>query len=331
MSRESREAIFAVLARHYSHVRITIVNDLGDLEDLATRKPDIVFLGMKFVPKNPLLGFQDPEKIWVSDYLDEHGITYTGSSQSAHVLELNKPLAKQCVLDAGLKTSLFYVVRQNQSQASEQAPLTFPLFIKPTNRGGGLGIDSDSVAYSPGQLEAKVQSITTWLQSDSLVEEYLPGREFSVAILKDEHSEEFSVMPIELVAEADEHGARILGGKVKSANAERVLEVTDAAIKSKVSALAIDVFYALGARDYGRIDIRLDKTGTPHFLEANLLPSLISGYGSFPKACALNADLEYEPMLLSIVKLASARSMSVGQNIPASDGVVPVLGSALGA
>jgi len=65
----------------------------------------------------------------------------------------------------------------------------------------------------------------------------------------------------------------------------------------------------LGARDYGRIDIRLDATGTPHFLEANLIPSLISGYGSFPKACVMNIGLEYEPMIMRIANLGLSRNI----------------------
>jgi len=316
MSRESRDAIAAVLSQHYDNVGITIVNNLSDLEALVERKPDLVFLGMKFIPRNPMLGLQDPDKIWLNQYLGEHEIVCTGSSYLAHELELNKPLAKQCAIDAGLNTSQFYVSRQNQPQTIEDITLTFPLFIKPTNRGGGLGVDMNSMVHNFEQLQSKVRSITTDFQSDSLIEEYLPGREFSVAILKDEHSDKFSVMPIELVAQPDKRGIRLLSGAVKSSNTEIVLAVTDKAIRSKVCALAMDVFHALGARDYGRIDIRLDESGTPQFLEANLIPSLISGYGSFPKACVLNIDMDYEPMILSIVRLAFARELKVEQNYP---------------
>ena len=147
-------------------------------------------------------------------------------------------------------------------------------------------------------------------QADALVEEYLPGREFSVAILKDEDTTAFQVMPIELIAPADSYGARLLSGQVKMSNSEQVLQVIDEAIKSKVTKLALDAFYTLGARDYGRIDIRLDAEGVPHFLEANLIPSLISGYGSFPKACKLNIGLEYGPMILRIAQLGLSRIRS---------------------
>ena len=333
MSQESCDAIFAVLAKRFTDVSITIVNNLSDLEALVARRPNLVFLGMKFIPANPTLGAADPQKIWLGEYLDRHNIAYTGSGQAAHRLERSKPRAKQCVLDASLKTSAFCVIKQAQSLSKGDISLVFPLFIKPTSGGGGLGIDSKSVAHTFEQLCSKVQSITAKLHSDSLVEEYLPGREFSVAILRDEHSLEFLAMPIELVAPPDKAGVSLLSSRVKSSNTEQALEVTDKSVKSKIAALALAVFHALGARDYGRIDIRLDAAGVPHFLEANLIPSLISGYGSFPKACVLNIGLEYEPMILRIAELGLARQADNTKEAPelskTSDAVFPSLEAVL--
>lgn len=315
MSLVSRDAILTVLKKHYSDARITILNDVSDLEALVERSPDLVFLGMQFISLNPELGTQDPNLVWISDYLDENDIAYTGSGQSAHILELNKPLAKQRLQEVGLKTARFYVAVQNQFQNREDMKLSLPVFIKPTDRGGGLGIDEGSLANSFEDIQAKTQSITDTLQSDSLIEEYLPGREFSVAILKNTDSEEFSVMPIELAAPLGQEGSCLLSGDVKSSNTEVILEVTDPNLNSELTTLARGAFLALGARDYGRIDIRLDKHGTPHFLEANLLPSLISGYGSFPKACVLNIGLDYESMILRIVQLGLARTADNNENV----------------
>jgi len=308
MSQASCDAIFDVLCKHYTSVGITIVNDLSDFKAVINRRPDLVFLGMKFVPVDHALGLADPAKAWIADYLDKRGIAYTGSDRMAHEFGVNKPLSKQRVLDAGLNTSKFYVARQNHPQVRDDMPLAFPLFIKPTSRGGGAGIDDNSVANNFVEMESKILSIATRLKSDSLVEEYLPGREFSVGVLKDEYSGEFSVMPIELIAQPNKQGIRLLSAQIKSSNTERALEVTDEIIKTKVTALAINAFHALGARDYGRIDIRMDSAGTPHFLEANLMPNLFSGYGSFPKACVLNMGLDYESMVLRIAGLGLARS-----------------------
>ncbi len=308
MSNASCDAIFAVLSRHFADVRVAVVNDLLDLELLAVRRPDLVFLGMKFITLDS--GSLDDEKVWLSDYLEQRGIACTGSAQKAHEFEYYKPLAKQRVIDSRLRTAAFCVIKQGQSVAADDISLHFPLFVKPTNRGGGCGIDSGSVVHTIEQLQTKAHALATEFHADSLVEEYLPGREFSVAILKDQHTPGFLAMPIELVAPLDDAGIRLLSRSVKLSNSEQALAVTDPALKNKVATLGLDVFHALGARDYGRIDIRLDGSGTPHFLEANLIPSLICGYGSFPKACVLNVGLAFEPMILRITQLGLARACS---------------------
>jgi D-alanine-D-alanine ligase len=181
------------------------------------------------------------------------------------------------------------------------------MFVKPANRGGGLGIDSDSVVKNFMELKSKVNYISKKFNSDSLIEKYLPGREFSVAILKNKNNIGYTGMPLELIAPENEKGQRLLGSNVKSADAEHVKEVTDAKIRESIIKLAIDAFRSIGGRDYGRIDIRMDEHGVPHFLEANLIPSLIDNYGSFPKACALNQQISYEDMLLRITNLGMSR------------------------
>ena len=308
MSKGSYNKILSVLKKYYTNVGVSIVNNLDDLETLVLKRPDLVFLGIKFLPSDNSLGLEDPNKIWISSYLDRYGIEYTGSGKITHEMDFNKHLAKQCVLDAKLSTSAFHVIDKNQKQIREDnISLRFPLFIKPTNRGGGIGINSKSVVYNIDELRLKVNSISNIFNSDSLIEEYLPGREFSVAILKNENSEKFSLMPIELIAPLNKSGTRLLSKKIKSSNTESVIKVTDENIKSRVSNIAMDVFSALSARDYGRIDIRLDRFGHPQFLEANLIPSLIDGYGSFPKACMINLGVNYENMIIKIVNLGLSR------------------------
>jgi D-alanine-D-alanine ligase len=313
MSKKSQEVILAILSKKYTRVGISIVNNLADLDKLIAKRPDMVFMGMKFIPADPLLGHADPNKIWLSEYLDKAGIRYTGSGPEAIELELNKELAKQRIADVGLATPRFQVVLKTEVLRRESVTLNYPLFVKPINRGGGAGVDQDSLAYNFHQLSSKVQSISASLQSDSLIEEYLPGREFSVGVLRLSRSDQYSIMPLEIIAPPDQSGARFLSSQIKSENIEYTLAVTDDALKAKINALAMSAFRALGARDYGRIDIRLDGFDEPHFLEANLLPSLLEGYGNFPKTCLLNIGLDHGPMIMKIVNLAVTRSLLPGR------------------
>jgi D-alanine-D-alanine ligase len=324
MSQKSCDAIFGVLSKHYEKVGVTVLNTPADLEVLLSLKPDLVFIGMKFVVDDLSLDPKDAKKIWVSDFLDQHSITYTGSDRLANELERDKSIAKQRIIDSNLKTAPYIVVKRDQLIRDLKITLNYPLFVKPTDRGGGMGIDTESVVHNPNQLQDKINNISSRYLSDSLVEEYLTGREFSVAILKKEFSDEYMLMPVEKISPKDKNGDRLLSGEIKSADSVCDAEVVDENIRAKITKLAVNVFHALGARDYGRIDIRLDKSGEPNFLEANLIPGLIKGTGSFPKACLLNCDIDHEEMLLRIVKLAFNRAKTEetkeqAKNLPIGD------------
>src|SRR5687768_5156402 len=108
MSMPSSRAVQRVLAKHYTTVGITVINDTTDLERLVEAKPDLVFMGMKYLPQNPSLGRQDPDKIWLSSYFDSVGIIHTGSARAAIEFESNKPQAKQQVADTGLATAQYF-------------------------------------------------------------------------------------------------------------------------------------------------------------------------------------------------------------------------------
>lgn len=304
LGKYSAEAIREVLLKQYQTVEVSIVNDISDLEALIIKNPDLVFLGMKNLPIREA-GLPD---LWVSSYLDEHGIAYTGSPEQAIEFESNKLHAKQQVLRSGLATAAYEIISKHDALLSVRHELKYPLFIKPLSLGGGHGIDDNSLVHSDAELIAKAKYIAERYNQDSLVEEYLPGREFSVAILKNEYTDELVAMPIELVAEKNINGDRILGKAAKSANKEQVTVVQDDASRKRVSDLALEVFESLGARDYGRVDIRMDAQGVPHFLEANLIPGLGNGHGYFPQACLFNAGLDYKTIILAITSLGLSRN-----------------------
>jgi D-alanine-D-alanine ligase len=304
MGTESATAIVESLSEKYTDVVLTIINTTEDLQHLIARKPDLVFLGMMHLP-DP----SDPaKKIWMSQHLEAAGIPHTGSTQQAHRLELNKDLAKQRMLDKGIATAPFSILYQGQEYTDQVDELEFPLFLKPLRGGGGQGVDEYSVVRTIHQLRDKILSLHTFHKVDIMIEHYLEGREFSVAIIKQPRSGEYIAMPIELIAPKDIHGERMLSNQVKSLNQEAAIAVLNPLERAAIIAFALSVFKALGARDYGRIDIRLDAAGTPHFLEANLIPSLISGYGSFPKAYLLNEGVEYKEMIANIAALGFSRT-----------------------
>jgi D-alanine-D-alanine ligase len=149
------------------------------------------------------------------------------------------------------------------------------------------------------------------------VESYLPGREFSVALLEYMDSDKLLAMPVELITEPNAQGDSILGQTVKSEDTEHVVAVTDLALRGQLSKFAKSVFRALGARDYGRIDIRLDAHGQPQFLEANLIPGLAKHdfVSYFTAACEINQAMSYDVMILELVALCLDRYIAPDEEL----------------
>ena len=108
------------------------------------------------------------------------------------------------------------------------------------------------------------------------------------------------ILPVEIIPQKDINGDRFLGFDDKVADKELVFKITDEKIKRAVSNLAEKSFQALGAKGFGRIDIKIDNHGVPHFLEANLIPGLGTGY--FYRCYHINTGLSHENLILEITR-----------------------------
>jgi D-alanine-D-alanine ligase len=309
MSKKSALMIQAVLLREYTHVEIVAIENLFDLKKMVEEKPDLVFLGLKRLPHE---GDFNDKSIWVSEYLDSAGIAYTGSDKDAIELDFNKKDAKNKVEKAGLPTAPFFVATVGQYKDEKSLPVSFPLFVKPLNTGGKTGVDENSVVHDFVSFKNKVQSIDENQGSPALVEKYLTGREFSVAILERGAGRKHTIMPLEIIAQKNENGDRILGAGPRSDDTEQVQILSEGEAYDRVSALAYDVYGALGCRDFARIDIRMDRDGNPYFLEANLIPKLSGGVDApmgsfFTRACRMYEGMSYENMIFHIAETGLRR------------------------
>jgi D-alanine-D-alanine ligase len=303
MSEKSYTMIQQSLSKFYKNVGITLIENVEDLEKLVLMKPDLVFLGVKRIPRQPTPS-NGSSYVWLSDYLDKNSISYTGSGVDASILEQDKNRAKDVVKRAGLKTSPYFVTYTKQHTSESQIPLKFPLFIKPPNLSGGMGVNDASVVRNFKQYKSKIKSLENDFGSESLVEEYLTGREFTVAILQSTTGSSLQTSSLEILPTANKHGDYIIGSDMKSSNTETPVATLDnGEIKDSITDLASKVFIAIGASGYGRVDIRLNSEGEPQFMEINLIPSTINGSGNFQKAVEKNLGLSYDNMLLQIVDL----------------------------
>ena len=285
------KVILKILSRRYLHVIITEINSEEDLKKISTRNPDLVFSGVKYFNFNKKI-------IWLNNYLDLVGIPYIASSKAALDNESNKIVAKQIIKQAKIKTADFFIAEPGQYLNELSIPICFPLFIKPVTGGDSIGIDSKSIVHDFAAFEEKVLDIKLKQNSCALVETYLSGREYSVGIFEDSNNHNLKAMPIEISVKANNDGYHILDFDTKNNDTEIVMPVTDIKVFKKLSKLAKLAFKALGGKSLGRIDVKMNHLGEPHFIEANLMPGLKHGY--FYRSCALNLNMSYNDMILRI-------------------------------
>jgi len=283
--------ILNILSKRYSNVSITEINTENDLKKLALRKPDLVFSGVKYF-------YFDDEIIWLNDYLELHDISYIASNRTALHNEHDKSIAKKIIQKANIRTADFFTTEPGEHQNEMSIPIAFPLFIKPLTGGDSRGVDENSIVYDFLSFQTKVLDIKRKNNLRSLVETYLSGKEYSVSILQDHSNENLEAMPIEIVVKKNINGHRVLDYDIKENDHEKVIEVSDSKIFSQLSDLSKNAFTALGGKSLGRIDIKMNSRGVPHFIEANLMPGLRKGY--FYRSCLLNLKISYEQMILTV-------------------------------
>ena len=283
--------VLRILSKRYKHVLITEINSEEDLEKLVKRKPDLVFSGVKYF-------FFNNRNIWLNDYLEMFEIPYIASNKIALDNESDKNKAKTIMQKNNISTAEFFITNPGDYLKESSIPLKFPLFIKPVTGGDSRGVDKNSLVFNFEDFTAKILDIKINQNSPSIVETYLAGKEYSVGIFEDSADGSLRAMPIEIIVKKNVDGHCILDFDVKKNDEEEVILVTDIQIFNKLSELAKASFKALGGKSLGRIDIKMNHLGVPHFIEANLMPGLRKGY--FYRSCVLNLNMTYEDMIFRI-------------------------------
>jgi len=237
----------------------------------------------------------------LADFFKNKNINFTGSISSVLYFDSNKVSAKKFLKDKGIKTADYFTITSRYDY-NDNLPIKFPLFLKPIDSANGNGIDENSFVKDFDSLISKVKNIFDTFGQATLVEEYLEGREFTVAIIEDQEKQNLVIAPIEIVPPMINNGLRILGEKVKKEDSEEVKQIADRETKSKVEALAIEIFKQLDIRDFGRVDIKMDAHGKCYFMEINLVPGMTKGSSYFPKAFEIANKIDYDSVVNMIIK-----------------------------
>jgi D-alanine-D-alanine ligase len=269
---------------------LTVCSNMTDLEAVVARKPDVVFLAAKYLP------VCDGENIWFSDYFSKFNITCSGSDRTTVRYDSNKVLAKNHLHLIGISTARHFTAIPHQFHSPKDLPLDFPLFIKPEDAANGNGIDNFSLVNNFEEYEAKVESIFKMYGQPALVEEFLGGREFTIAVIRKANGE-LATSAIEILPPLSASGLRILGEEVKRNDSEFLMTIKLPADLSNVTEMAEAAFIGLGIRGFGRIDVKMNEEGKCFFMEANLVPGMTLGSSYFPKAFEIAGNLNYDEVV----------------------------------
>jgi len=236
--------------------------------------------------------------------LDAYRIPYTFSDAVVLAVSLHKGLTKHVVRDAGVPTPDFAVVETGAD--IKNVRLRYPLFAKPIAEGTGKGITSDSRIGSAEELQRVCESLLDTYHQPVLVEEYLPGREFTSAVIgTGANARVVGTMEIIPLSTADANAYTYMN---KEYCDDRVRYVLAQGPEAEACArLALDAWKALGARDAGRVDIRMDAGGKPSFIEVNPLAGLHPAHSDLPIICTM-VGLTFQDLIAAIVVSARKRA-----------------------
>ena len=236
--------------------------------------------------------------------LDAYRIPYTFSDALVLSLTLHKGMTKRVVRDGGIATPDFAIVENEKDIAFVRLP--YPLFVKPCAEGTGKGINALSKVNNPEELYKVCAELLLRYPSGLLVEEFLPGREFTVGILGS-GSEAYPAGIMEILYKKEDTN-NIYSYQTKSDYLKAVeYKVPEEEISEKCIDLALRTWRLLGCRDGGRVDIRADRSGIPNFIEVNPLAGLDKVHSDLPILAYLHG-YDFERIINEIMLSARKRA-----------------------
>jgi D-alanine-D-alanine ligase len=292
---DSQETIDAITAALESggHQVTFMEGDATLYDRLREERPDICF--------NIAEGhFGDSREAHVPALLEMLRLPYTGSSVLTLALTLDKPMTKRVLSHHGLPTPPFQVFERIGEPLDQD--LQFPLFVKPSREGTGMGISAESIVYDEGQLRKQLEVLFDRYEQPVLAERFIDGREITIGVVgnltspvawrlpENEAAARISrglhfFPPLEIdMSRYPAEEAGIYTGNIKTTLAHDFHYLCPAPLSAEqieeLNWLTAATFRITGCQDVARVDFRLDASDNdkPYILEINPLPGLNPEY-----------------------------------------------------
>ena len=205
------------------------------------------------------------------------GIEFTGSDAACMAISLNKATAKRLVAYEGIRTPAFAVLRSGREPLPKD--FAYPAIVKPIAEGSSKGILEKQVVESEAELRAVSELLLERYRQPVLAEAFLPGREFTVAMLGERDPRVLPIMEIVFTDRSERFPIYSFKSKFESVGVENKVPCdVSPALYTELERVATASFAALGCRDIARVDLRLDGQDNVHFIECNPLPGMAPNF-----------------------------------------------------
>ena len=295
-SRSETQTIKKILKEFGMNVRVLGIRGITAriIRQIEEIKPDMVFNLCEALYE------KSQSEMYIAGLLELLRIPYTGSPPFALGLALNKLKCKQVLKSVGIPVPPSVVVPVGEQPNIED--LTSPFIVKPIREDGSAGITKDSVAETQADVEKLVRMVHEEYSQPALVEEFIEGKEFTVAVVGNP-PRVLGIGEIDF-SKTPEGEPKIISYRAKWDATIPVYAVFPAnltnGLKARVEKTAVKAFQAIGCRDYVRIDIRVSENRRVYVLEINTNPD-ISPEAGFEDA-AKAAGITYTDFVHEVVE-----------------------------
>jgi D-alanine-D-alanine ligase len=287
----------------------TIEGNMSVIDELQNFMPKVVLGERPGMVFNMAYGIQGQSRYThVPAMLEMLGIPYVGSSPAGHAVALDKVLSKMVFLQHNLPTPAFWLISNPEE---DMADVRYPVIVKPKMEAVSFGL---RVAHNEEELRDAVRQIHQEFQQQTLAEEFIPGREFAVALLGNDPSiETLPIVEIDFAGDPD--GFQSADDKMHHPKGKICPAHLDSCTVESLQSLSRQAFRSLGLSDFSRVDFRMDSASTPYILEINSMASL-NLTGSFVLA-AQTSGLDFSNLVNHILEIAAIRYF--GESVKLTD------------
>lgn len=231
--------------------------------------------------------------------LEMTGIPILGSGLISHVVGLHKEMTKSLLNAHNIRNARFQLIEDENDPI--RPDFVYPLIVKPEHEGSGVGLTASSLVDDLQQLKQVISEKISEHNQVLLIEEFLPGREFTVGVIG---NKELEILPIKETI-FPKGGLQILTDAMKTEDLS-VSEIPaniSQDLEREMIEMVEKTYRILRCQDFSRIDFRLDRNGQPNVIEINTAPGLKDNFSFFP-LIAKAAGYNYSEFIHRLVQVA---------------------------